>query len=671
MQSIRTKIICFIGGAVLLALIVSLGISMSLQRNVSIKENEEIALLNAKSASDIVDEYVANYKVITNTLASDMDIRQMLAADTDRNNYTSRADYLSVYNTLKKVTGDDENILSTYIAKAGTDFGFDGGDWLCDPDFDVTTRSYWFNTQEDLANSYILTEPYEDVDTGKMVVTVSAPVYAPSSDVIVGVVAIDITIDEVCRKVLSIKTPYDEKRLFITLVTGSDIIVASKDRDLILKDFKETGLGDKFLLNDTEKLNYRDVAKKQGKTYYVNTNKSEVTGWKIVFEIENSEFLKGTNNILQKLLVINLAIFVILAILFFIFANRIVMPIKQLNTMAKAIAAGDLNVAIKIKGRDETAQLADSLDDLVERLKENLCYIDEIYKNLERFANGYLKIELKESYEGEFAKLKTALQNVSDIFSNTIGEIIATAGTVATGSGEISNTAQILAQGATTQASTTEQLVATINDLTNKVEINANNAVSSSKQVKIVGEVAGESNTQMKEMIAAIDEINDKSSEIGKIIKVIEDIAFQTNILALNAAVEAARAGEAGKGFAVVADEVRNLASKSAEAAKDTTTLIEETVRAVANGTTIASRTGEKLEEVIEGVTQTVDLIDEISKATVEESQTLKSILTGVEEISGVVQTNAANVEETAAASDELSSQAVSLDKVVQRFKID
>ena len=175
----------------------------------------------------------------------------------------------------------------------------------------------------------------------------------------------------------------------------------------------------------------------------------------------------------------------------------------------------------------------------------------------------------------------------------------------------------------------------------------------------------------MKEMIAAIDEINEKSSEIGKIIKVIEDIAFQTNILALNAAVEAARAGEAGKGFAVVADEVRNLASKSAEAAKDTTILIQETVKAVENGTAIANVTGEKLEEVVDGVAGTVELINQISGATVEEAATLKTILSGVEHISEIVQHNAANIEETTAASEELASQAITLDKVVKKFKND
>nr|WP_269140045.1 HAMP domain-containing methyl-accepting chemotaxis protein [Aminipila luticellarii] len=346
-------------------------------------------------------------------------------------------------------------------------------------------------------------------------------------------------------------------------------------------------------------------------------------------------------------------------------ARSIVAPLRKLTAMTNELAKGNLDADIDINTSDETGRLADSMRSLVVRLRQYIDYIDEVSASLDEFAAGHLDIQLKQSYEGEFAKLKTSLLQVSSVFKDTIGRIIETSEKVASGSGQIANAAQMLAQGATNQASTTQELTATINELSERVTKNADQATSASEQVRLVGGTADQSNEQMRHMIEAIAEINEKSAEIGKIIKVIEDIAFQTNILALNAAVEAARAGEAGKGFAVVADEVRNLASKSAEAAKD-----RRDGEAVENGTQIANQTGEMLGQVIEGVSQTVDLINEISSASVGQATALKQTLDGVEQISSVVQTNAATAEESSAASDELSKQANSLKDVALHFKL-
>ena len=235
---------------------------------------------------------------------------------------------------------------------------------------------------------------------------------------------------------------------------------------------------------------------------------------------------------------------------------------------------------------------------------------------------------------------------------------------------EIRIAAQALSQGATEQASSIEELSASITEITDQINKNAENAKQANDSAEHAGREIMNSNEQMRSMVEAMDEITVKSSEISKIIKVIDDIAFQTNILALNAAVEAARAGAAGKGFAVVADEVRNLASKSAEAAKGTTVLIEESIAAVQSGSEIARRTAEMLDESANVTRQAVSLIEKITEASIMQAESAAQINVGVEQISSVVQTNSATSEESAAASEELSGQAELLKSLVGKFRL-
>ena len=227
-----------------------------------------------------------------------------------------------------------------------------------------------------------------------------------------------------------------------------------------------------------------------------------------------------------------------------------------------------------------------------------------------------------------------------------------------------------MSQGATEQASSIQELAASITEISNQVNQNAENAENASKKATNVGDQIISSNEHMQEMTSAMKEISEKSSQIGKIIKTIEDIAFQTNILALNAAVEAARAGEAGKGFAVVADEVRSLASKSAEASKDTSLLIEGSIQAVNKGTEIADITASQLLEVVSGAKDIVTTIDNIANASKQQANSVRQVTVGVDQISSVVQTNSATAEESAAASEELSGQAQILKELVNRFRL-
>ena len=279
-------------------------------------------------------------------------------------------------------------------------------------------------------------------------------------------------------------------------------------------------------------------------------------------------------------------------------------------------------------------------------------------------------MESHEEYPGQLMPVKTNIEYLLQNLNATMSEILNASDQVSAGAEQVSVGSQSLAQGATEQASAVEELAATINEISGQVNETAGNAKEASSKVFQAQNELSISNEQMNDMIVAMDEISQKSGDIGKIIKTIEDIAFQTNILALNAAVEAARAGEAGKGFAVVADEVRNLASKSAEAASNTTLLIEGTIHAVENGTEIAGRTAQAIQAPVESTKSAVQYVDKISTAAERQADEISQVTMGVDQISSVVQTNSATAQESAAASEELSSQAQLMKSLVSQFNL-
>ena len=342
-------------------------------------------------------------------------------------------------------------------------------------------------------------------------------------------------------------------------------------------------------------------------------------------------------------------------------------PINEMAAAAENLAEGKLDVKITYVSKDEIGSLANSLKSATSTLK---LYVRDIASNLEFMAKGDMTAEITQDYIGDFAPIKDALLTISNSLNETLANIKTSAEQVDSGAEQMSGGAQALAQGATEQASTVEELSASITDVSEKVRENAQNVSNVTGYVKDAVAEMEQSNKQMNEMLSAMNDINTASNEIEKIIKVIDDIAFQTNILALNAAVEAARAGDAGKGFAVVADEVRNLASKSADAAKQTTTLIESSIQKIQDGSGLANETAQALCDVSEKVRKVGETIQEINKASDEQAMAIAQITQGVEQVSSVVQTNSATAEESAAASEELSAQADILGKEVEKFKL-
>ena len=561
-------------------------------------------------------------------------------------------------------------------------YGMDRGcvinkDGLGSNGIDYSDREYFKNAMN---GKTTVTEPMFAKSTGKMAVIVAAPLWdnGVAGKKAVGCVYFvphEEFLNDIVRdlKVSENSTAYILGRSGIIIADSDSEVVTSQQSYITLAE-EDSGYG------QLAEVNWKmiagedgsDTIKVKGKSTLIGYAPIEGTdGWSIAVSAPSMDYLESS----VTFIFITIAIALICAIICSIDSAKtgrsIGDPVAQCTERLRLLSEGDLSSPVpQINTNDETKILAEATERLVGDMNS---IIGDIGRMLNSMANGDFNVSSscgEDVYRGDFHVLIESVSEINHKLSSTIAQINTSADQVSTGSDQVSGGAQSLSQGATEQASSIEELTSTVLTISDKVKDTAENCINGKELTEESAGYINEATECMGRLTDAMHDISDASNEISRIIKAIEDIAFQTNILALNASVEAARAGSAGKGFTVVADEVRNLAGKSAEAAKRTSKLINETAEAVASGAALADSTAKALSDAVEDTARVDENIGRISGSAKEQSEFMDSVFSGINAISQVVSSTSDNAQSGAASSEELSGQASMLSQLVSGFKL-
>lgn len=530
---------------------------------------------------------------------------------------------------------------------------------------DYSSQIYYKKALESKENYF--TDPYDD--QGMKMVTASYPIVY--NDKVQGVIVVDINIEDFSQIYEPIK---GYSSMYVDVLTADSTMVYDSESN----EFVGQKLSD--LIGEAQ---YSKIQKgiDTGKSFSVTTKKSSggrvvrfynpiVAGnqtWWSQSVISRSDLEKNTFILVMIMLVVSIISVVVIVKIVTKLLRGYIKPIDKVVDASQQLKKGDFSIDIVPESDDEIGKMSEAFDEASDTLRK---IIQDLKDILNQMANNNFAISPDVEYPGEFEAIRDSLFALVEDISKTLSEINVVSEQVAANAENISEGAQSLTEGATDQASSVEELQATITNVSEEVDKNANYAKSANEMAIKVGDEISVTNTSMQEVVNAMEVISDTSMQINSIINSINDIASQTNLLALNASIEAARAGEAGKGFAVVATQVGELATQSAAAAQGSTELIANTIHAVEEGKSLVDVAADKLKEAAEKTGVLVSHIGQISEASESQAESLSQILLAADQIAAVVQENTAMAEESSASSEELAAQAAKLKELIEVFNL-